>query len=102
MNNTEENKNVRQAVLKAMFDLTNENRSPPEVHMPTRDELAGRAGIGRDEAAYALEYLTAKGLVKPEKLGEDGSPNYSITTHGINTIESTLEVVETSPREERL
>lgn len=90
MNNTEENKKVRQAVLKAVFDLTNENQNPTETHMPTRNQLAERAEVGKDEAAYALEYFTAKGLVKPEKLGEDGSPSYSITQAGNNTVESTL------------
>jgi DNA-binding transcriptional ArsR family regulator len=100
MKNIREVQRVRQAVLKAMYDLTREKRKPNEIPMPTRNELAERVGIGIDETAYALEYLTAKHLATVEELGDDDSPNYRITPLGSDVVESMPEVMEVSPQDE--
>lgn len=80
--------NTHHRVLKALYDLTEENKRPGVVPTPSRGEMSRLTGIEEDEVAEALSFLTRRGLARDEEFGGDG-PTYSITTRGAEEIGTT-------------
>lgn len=79
---------TRSRVLKALYDLTEENKRPGVVSTPSQGEMSRLTGIEEDEVAEALIFLTRRGLARDEEFGGDG-PTYSITERGAEEVEAT-------------
>lgn len=88
------------AVLEAMYDITEQNKRPGALWLPSRGEISRRTGIEQDEVSEALSFLTNKGFAQDETFGDDG-PTYSITQLGREEVEGwTLESENVEPHAE--